>query len=277
MVIGKHFLENIEKILTKDIVLNYTMIEPPIFAGHHKPGKIIMDFGTDFENFKEADFYNFEEMNLDNTRIELGSSFFIAGYKSMFEDVGYFDGFSFYPAFCEDDDFIIRAKIKGYNLIAIYNAMVYHFVSKTSRYSSDYKEKSKEYEINSIFNFIRKWGISPYTFSLLRFWEDNTFEYKIFNMGLTTENSKIANELEPFFDKIKISNMPEDILERKQQTTNYNIKSKFTFVDEVDVMVTLNSELTSDILETINKLRLSIPHYACARRHPGGPRGVRSR
>ena len=26
-------------------------------------------------------------------------------------------------------------------------------------------------------------------------------------------------------------------------------------------MVTLNSELTSDILETINKLRLSIPHY----------------
>lgn len=262
MVLGKHFLENIDKMLFEDLVLNYTLVEPPIFAGHHKPGKVIMDFGTDFDNFDEKGFYEYEELKLDDTRVELGASFFIAGYKKMFEDVGYLDGFTFFPAFCEDDDFILRAKIKGYKLLAIYNAMVYHFVSKTSRFSKEFADNKSQYERNSIVNFIRKWGLAPNVFELMRYWEDETFNYKFFTMGLTSKNEKDIDILEPYFDKIKaLCVLDEEFVDKKQKTTNLNIKSKFTFVDQVDVMVIQEDDLTEDDYRTISKLRLSIPHY----------------
>lgn len=262
MVLGRYFLQNIDKMLREDIVLNYTLVEPPIFAKHHKPGKVIMDFGRDFDDFKGTDFYNFELDHLDDTRLELGASFFIAGYKKMFEDVGYFDGLSFFPAFCEDDDFVLRAKLKGYELIAVYNAMVYHFVSKTSRFSEEFAKNKSEYERNSIINFIRKWGLSPAIFEMMRFWEDSVFEYKFFTMGLTSNNQTDINTLEPYFDKIKaLCPLDDDFIEKKQEKTNCNIKSKFTFVDEVDVMVIQEGKLTDEDYRTINKLRLSIPHY----------------
>lgn len=261
MVIGKFFLENIEKVLTKDMVLNYTIVEPPIFKNHHKPGKVIKDFGRDFDDFDENAFFGLEKLNKDNPTTELGASFFIAGYKKMFEDVGYFDGFNFYPAFCEDDDFIIRAKLKGYKLMAIYNAMVYHFVSKTSRYSKEMADNSSQYEYNSNLNFIRKWGISPSTFQLLRFWEDREFKYKIFSMGFKSNNEKEIDILEPYFDKIKTNINFSKLIERKEKNTNYNIKSKFTFVEEVDVMVIAENNLEKEDYETISKLRLSIPQY----------------
>lgn len=261
MVLGKYFLKNIDKMLQEDIVLNYTLVEPPIFTNHHKPGKIIMDFGTDFETFKSEEFYTFETDNLENTRIELGGSFFIAGYKKMFENVGYFDGLSFFPAFCEDDDFILRAKLKGYKLFAIYNAMVYHFVSKTSRYSEEFASNKGEYELNSNINFIRKWGLATRIFELLRFWEEDSFEYKTFSMGFTSENKNDIDKLEPYFDKIKTKIQVKEMFKKKQDKTNFNLTSKLTFVDQVDVMVIQEGELTNEDYETISKLRLSIPHY----------------
>ena len=73
-----------------------------------------------------------ERVNEKKTLVN-GASLFMSGYKSMFEDVGFFDGFSFNPFFCEDDDFLIRAKLKGYKLKTTECAVTYHFVSKTSR------------------------------------------------------------------------------------------------------------------------------------------------
>jgi GT2 family glycosyltransferase len=41
MVIGEGFLEAIERLLKPNMLLSYTTIEPPIFAGHKRPGKVI--------------------------------------------------------------------------------------------------------------------------------------------------------------------------------------------------------------------------------------------
>ena len=74
-------------------------------------------------------------------------------FKSLFEDVNYFDGFSFFPCFCEDDDFLIRTKLKGYDIKTTEEAITYHFVSKTSRFSDEYKDTTRQNEFNRKFSY----------------------------------------------------------------------------------------------------------------------------
>ena len=51
MVIGQGFLESIERLLKPNMLLSYTTIEPPIFKGHQRPGKVLLDLGSGFYNF----------------------------------------------------------------------------------------------------------------------------------------------------------------------------------------------------------------------------------
>jgi hypothetical protein len=185
----------------------------------------------------------------------------MSGYKKMFEEVGYFDGFSFFPCFCEDDDFLIRAKLKGYKLKTCDSAIVYHFVSQTSRFSNEFKNDRMQYEINSNRNFIRKWGINISTFNETRYWEDKDFSYKSFTMGLTTRNKNKLFEIEPFFDKIDLGEVPDDYIETNQKNTNYDLRSKFLLTDTVDVMIYETGEFTMEDMMILYRLRLSIPHY----------------
>ena len=114
MIIGKYFLENLDSMLEEDLLLCYTTIEPPVFKGHLRPGKVLMDLGDSFDNFNYSLFEQYVELNKDRKTLHDGGVFFMSGYKKLFDDVGGFDGFTFVPAFCEDDDFLLRAKIKGY-------------------------------------------------------------------------------------------------------------------------------------------------------------------
>jgi hypothetical protein len=189
----------------------------------------------------------------------------MSGYKKMFEDVGGFDGFSFKPVFCEDDDFLIRAKIKGYKLKTCESAIVYHFVSQTIRFGDDYKNERVSIEMNSNRNFIRKWGIPISSFNETRYWEDEHFTFNTFTMGLKTRNKSRLAQIEPFFDKIDIGEIPEDYIELEQKNTNYDLRSKFTLVDNCDVFIyELNYWLEPDFkyntftlgLKTRNKSRL---------------------
>jgi glycosyltransferase involved in cell wall biosynthesis len=59
MVIGAGFLESIDRLLKPNMLLSYTTIEPPIFAGHKRPGKVIMDLGSGFENFDNFHFNSY--------------------------------------------------------------------------------------------------------------------------------------------------------------------------------------------------------------------------
>lgn len=261
MVIGNHFIENINSLLTENMLLSYTTIEPPIFNHHKRPGKVIYDMGTGFENFNFKLFDQYVEDNKDNRQLYDGATFFMSGYKKVFDDIGGFDGFSFVPAFCEDDDFLIRAKLKGYDLKTTESSIVYHFVSQTSRFSDDYKKDRIKYEVNSNRNFVRKWGIPFSVFNELRFWEDSKFEYPTFTMTLITRNETNLYHLEPFFDKIDLGRIPEDYIEMEQQNTRYDLRSKFTLFAGSDVVITEVNELTEEDYYTLHKLRLSIPHY----------------
>lgn len=261
MVIGKHFLENLELLLTDKMLLCYTTVEPPIFKGHKRPGKVLLDLGSSFYNFNHTLFDEFVEQNKDKHELYGGGVFFMSGYKKVFDDIGGFDGFTFNPAFCEDDDFLIRAKLKGYELYTCECAITYHFVSQTSRFGDDYKKDRHQIELNSGRNFVRKWGIPTTAFTELRYWEDKEFKYKTISMGLRTRNRSRLGDVEPFFNKIDLGEIPEDYVESQQHTTRYDLRSKFTLTDDVDVVVYELKPFTDDDIYTIHKLRLSIPHY----------------
>jgi GT2 family glycosyltransferase len=263
MIIGEQFLENLDKLLDNNpnTLLSYTTIEPPIFKDHKRPGKVIMDLGTSFHNFNYSEFNTYVKNNNVVCNLYDGAVFFMSGFKKMFEDIGGFDGFSFVPCFCEDDDFLIRAKIKGYNLKTTDGAITYHFVSQTSRFSDDYKNNRILYEINSNRNFIRKWGIPISSFNELRYWEEESFKYNTFSIGLTTTNRNRLYDVEPFFDKIDLGAIPEDYILNEQKNTRYDLRSKFTLPETVDVMIYETSPFTDEDIYTLHRLRLSIPYY----------------
>jgi GT2 family glycosyltransferase len=261
MVIGKYFLENLDKILTPDMVLSYQTVEPPVFSTHMRPGKTLLAMGTSFDDFNQKMFDDYVEKQKDLDDIYYGSSFFMSGYVSMFKEVGGFDGFTFNPVFCEDDDFLLRAKLKGFRLRTTFCAVVYHFVSQTSRFGTDFIGKRETYETNSNVNFIRKWGVSVKTIKDLRYWEDENFKFSFFKIGITLKNLKFLYLIEPFFDKIALKEIPDGYINENQTKTNYDLRTKFLFTNEVDVMVYEISEITTEDLQVISLLRLSIPHY----------------
>ena len=261
MVIGEGFLESIERLLKPNMLLSYTTVEPPIFKGHKRPGKVLLDLGTSFYNFNHSLFNNYVQQWKDSDKLYDGAVFFMSGYKKIFDDVGGFDGFTFNPCFCEDDDFLIRAKLKGYDLKTCDSAITYHFVSQTSRFSEDMKTDRFKIEVSSNRNFVRKWGIPTSAFSELRYWEDNEFKFKTISMGLKTRNKNRLYDLEPFFNKIDLGTIPEEYIETEQTNTRYDLRSKFTLTDDVDVVVYELKPFTDDDIYTIHKLRLSLPYY----------------
>jgi GT2 family glycosyltransferase len=159
IVLAPGFLENIEKHVNLNSIVSYTTIEPPIFADHERPGKIIKDLGIDLETFNLQGLYKFTEQKQNDfkNQIESGIGFFMCMPKNKYLEIGGLHNL-FNPMFCEDDDLILRWKLLGMNCITSLDAICYHFVSKTSRFSEEYKIKTQQIEYNSNRNFIRKWS-----------------------------------------------------------------------------------------------------------------------
>jgi len=159
IVLTPGFIENIEKYINLDIIVSYTTIEPPIFADHERPGKIIKDLGIDLETFNLKELYKFatEKQTEYKDKIEPGIVFFMCMPKDKYLEIGGLDNL-YNPMFCEDDDLILRWKLLGLNCITSLDAICYHFVSKTSRFSEEYQQRTQQIEMQSNRNFIRKWG-----------------------------------------------------------------------------------------------------------------------
>lgn len=159
IVLAPGFIENLEKHINPNTIVSYTTIEPPIFAGHERPGKIIKDLGIDLETFNSEELYKFaiEKQIEYKDKTEPGIVFFMCMPKDKYLEIGGLDNL-YNPMFCEDDDLILRWKLLGLNCITSLDAICYHFVSKTSRFSEEYQQRTQQIEMQSNRNFIRKWG-----------------------------------------------------------------------------------------------------------------------
>jgi GT2 family glycosyltransferase len=216
IVLGPRFLENLEKHISPDRIVSYTTIEPPIFGDHTRPGKLIFDFGQSLETFDKEAFREYCEIEHARyaNQTEPGITFFMCMPRKKLLDIGGMDNL-FNPMFCEDDDLIRRWKMLGMNCFTSLDAICYHFVSKTSRFSEEYQTRTKQIELNSNRNFIRKWGTRS--------------EAPKYNIAIRIENCHIQHleTLEPWCDRI-YTDLEEFILyqNKEQSNTSYDLNKR---------------------------------------------------
>lgn len=219
------WLENIEKHLNKSTAVTYTTIEPPIFAGHNRPGKIIKDFGLEFDdvNYEELEKFTKETQSQYKDKTSEGSAFFIAQHRAMYLTIGGMDNL-YSPMFCEDDDLLFRLQLLGIKTIVSLDSIVYHFVSKTSRFSNEHKDNTKIIENKSTLNKIRKWG-TPFL----------NKDLHTFDVGLIIPNCNltILKSLEPFVSTLYVDCDFIQFIEEEQPNTKINLSKKIKTINSV--------------------------------------------
>ena len=225
IVLAPNFLEIIETYANDDTIVSYSTIEPPIFSGHERPGKLVKDFGDSLNNFNLKGLYEFvneKQIEYKGKTLE-DISFFMCIPRKTYLEIGGLDNL-YDPMFCEDIDLCVRFKLLGLKFIMALDAITYHFVSKTSRFSEEYKNRTAKIERNSNLNFIRKWGtfVKPIE-ALLPNKYNIAFVVKHCNL-------QSLELLEPWCDRIYIDDEMGILLsayyENEHKNTSYDLKKR---------------------------------------------------
>ena len=151
MVLHPGFVENILKYSKEKQLIFYVRVEPPVFLDPC-PGKIVENFGFTPTDFNKEKFFNY---NLEDKLIDIPverTGMFMSMMKKDF--IG-FDTKSF-ERFAEDWDINLRYKMLDFEIKLSTAAIVYHFVSRTSRTDEKYKTMAVQPDIN----FYNKWGFT---------------------------------------------------------------------------------------------------------------------
>lgn len=248
MVVAPNFLENLEKYAHKDRVVSYTTYEPPIFKDHSRPGKVIIDFGVDLETFSKR-FYDFASQEIITYKdgISEGISFFMCLSRDVFLEMGGFDNI-FNPYFLEDYDFIRRLKLKGLECFNSLDSIVYHFVSKTSRFSEEARLNTQRIEQNSNRTYLRKWGSMN---------SNNRY-----NIAFDVENctEQLLEVLEPWCSKIfinyKFADFGYEYITKEQPNTSFDL---------YDRVVSCDTEQNSDVIVSFDASKLNQNNFEIIR------------
>jgi GT2 family glycosyltransferase len=216
MVPHPGFIETIQKHIKRKMVLVYHRVEPPIYTDTY-PGKSIHDCGRDIETYNRTKFFEFAATD---DLLEGGSQLFFAVYKEDYLDI---DGYTF-KKFCEDDDVHLRYKLAGYECKVANAAMVYHFVSKTSR-SGHYQE----IEMLSNLAFIRKWGFRLSKYNKV---------YKKSYVIKGTAASELTNALDLFF-----TSTPDEANVVVEIDVSTFTQQDYTFLTQLNDIVAENNEI----------------------------------
>lgn len=223
IVLAPGFVEDLIKHQGENNIVSYTTIEPPIFTDHERPGKIIWDFGSDFNDFNNDEFLEFVKENKQYYKDQTspGVTFFMMMPKKVLLDIGGMDNI-FNPMFCEDDDLVLRFKLLGMNLFTSLDAMCYHFVSKTSRFSDEYKDRTKQIEQSSIRNYVRKWG--------------NRDESPKYDVGFVLHNADLntLGGLEPWCSNIYITdeNLKNEYISYEKSKTKFDLNQRIKIINK---------------------------------------------
>lgn len=236
IILTPNFIENLEKNVSEKLAITYTTIEPPIFTKNDRPGKLIKNFGDGIEdvNIKGLFEFSIAQQEVDKDKLVDGAFFFMCLSRSVLLKIGGFDNL-FSPMFCEDDDLIYRLRLYGLELKTSLDAICYHFVSKTSRFSEEYINKTKKIERNSNRNFFRKWTFNFSSRSKLKY--DIAFCVK----NCTPE---IIKEIEPYCTVIYVDCDYESYILSEKEFTKIDLYQRIKPLSQYnghDVCVTFDA------------------------------------
>ena len=235
MIAGPKLDENILKHLEKGKVVSATRVEPPLHPAG--PEKITMNFhiGKECEadNFDWDSFFDWaENIGLKDTKTTEGIFAPWCMYKDDFLAIGGHDSL-FAPQSKEDSDIFNRMQLAGYKFVQPWDALVYHFTSRGSRFNKHAGgaagKNSDEwlYTTNkNMRNFIRKWGTPVLHDSLMK-----PIIRPKYNLQFIIENGSynLLHTLEPWCDNINISIEKSEIdryIKEEQPNTDYNLSKR---------------------------------------------------
>jgi len=214
--------------------------------------KLIIDFGTESENFKEKEFLNWSEKNsIENKgRIEQRMFFPWMIKKSLYNKIGGND-LLFSKYMVDDDDFYLRVKMSGAKYCQLFETAVYHMPSKSVRMREDNQKNFDAQYHRSIRNFIRKWGVLP-----ADIWDKKNGDILItnkFDVGFVVNNCnyKMLHLLEPWCSHIYINDQAiiSKYIEEEQKNTLYDLSNKVCLNEKIftnNVLVNFDSTLINN-------------------------------
>ena len=266
MVAAPHLDVNILKHLEPGTVVCATRIEPPL----HPPGpeKITLAWGDEVEDYNYNDsvqrFLELEAIHADKTTEGIFAPWCM--YKEDYLAVGGHDEL-FAPQSKEDSDLFNRFVLNGYNVIQSWDALVYHFTSRGSRFN---KHAGGGAGVNSqewirtttknARNFIRKWGHFVKHDSLMK-----PIIPPRYNVGfyITHCNLDMLHALEPWCTTVYVENTDnviEHYIYNEQPNTSIDLRKKICNRDAehiklIDVLVRIEgSKFTNVDFEYIQNL-----------------------
>ena len=233
MVAAPKLDENILKHLERGTVVSATRVEPPLHPSG--PEKITMNFhiGKECEadNFDHKAFTDWcNNIGLKDSKTTKGIFAPWCMYKDDFLAIGGHDEL-FAPQSKEDSDLFNRFQLAGYKFIQPWNALVYHFTSRGSRFNKhaggDTGKNSEEWlytTTKNMRNFIRKWGTVVQHDQFM-----NPLISPKYDIGFIIKNGNIniLAGLEPWCDNVYIdSSVREGYIEIEKVNTIMDLSER---------------------------------------------------
>tara|TARA_B100000085_G_scaffold285632_1_gene322623 strand:- start:4914 stop:6080 length:1167 start_codon:yes stop_codon:yes gene_type:complete len=228
MVACKDFDKNILKHLKIGKVVSATRVEPPLHPDG--PEKILRNFGIEVDEFNFDTWYKHsEKLKEDKTTEGIFAPWCM--YRNDFLSIGGHDEL-FAPQSKEDSDLFNRFVLNGYKVIQSWDALVYHFTSRGSRFNKhaggSAGNNSQEWlhtTNKNMRNFVRKWGTVVLHDKLMK--PIIPPKYNI-SMILLNTSMSLLEILEPWADITYVDSSfdYEPYIRKEQTNTTYDLNER---------------------------------------------------
>lgn len=265
MVACKDLDKNILKYLQPGTVVSATRVEPPLHPSG--PEKITVDFGIEADQFDFDKWYlESEKLKQDKTTEGIFAPWCM--YREDFLAVGGHDDL-FAPQSKEDSDLFNRFILAGYQVVQSWDALVYHFTSRGSRFNKHVGgsagKNSEEWlytTTKNMRNFIRKWGNVVQHDPLMK-----PIITPKYDLGFIVKNCNVhlLEVLEPWCSTIYIENfnsLSKEYIQKEQSNTKYNLLERIRPYDnekQNGILIEFDANrLTNENFQLLQKLPLII-------------------
>jgi len=243
MVASPNLDKNIIKHLKPLTVVSATRVEPPL----HPPGveKITLAWGNEVDEYD----YELSKVNLSKLEIEYANKttegIFAPWcmYREDFLSIGGHDEL-FAPQSKEDSDLFNRFVLNGYEVIQSWDALVYHFTSRGSRFN---KHSGGSAGVNSQEwidtttkngrNFVRKWGHFVKHDPLMKPVVPHKYNVEFVVRNCQAQHLQL---LEPWCDRMSVDcsqDLINQYIESEQPNTKFDLSKKFNMNEKSDIIV----------------------------------------